>query len=131
MLGNEWNLFLKNLASDELDGYNYSPQTPCDRPIDALTEQQLDEKVLSVNAHSQQFHHKAGEYSCQDHLNIYQYPGSPAPSQLSNPNPLETWNYSDSVGPPVVQYVYVGPDVLTNDVTHVSVWQKLLILKRL
>ncbi len=102
MLGNEWNLFLKNVASDELDGYNYSPQTPCDRPINALTEQQLDEKVQSVNAHTQQFHHKAGEYSCQDHLNIYQYQGSPAPSQLSNPNALETQNYSDSVGPPVV-----------------------------
>ena len=77
--------------------------------------------MRSVNAHSQQFHHKAGEYSCQDHRNIYQYSGSPAPSQLSNPNPLETQNYSDSLGPPVVQYVDVGPDVLTNDVTHVSV----------
>ena len=121
MLGNEWNLFLKNLTSDELDRYNYSHQTARDRPIVAITEQQLDEKVRSVNAHSQQFHHKAGEYSCQDHLNIYQYPGSPAPSQLSNPNPLETRNYSDSVGSPVVPYVYVGPDVLTNDVTHVSV----------
>jgi hypothetical protein len=35
--------------------------------------------------------------------------------------PLETRNYSDSVVAPVVQYVYVGTDVLTNDVTHVSV----------
>ena len=37
MLGNEWNLFLKNLASNELDVYNDSHQTSRDSPLIAIT----------------------------------------------------------------------------------------------
>ena len=91
--------------------------------------------MKSINTHSQQFHHNADKYSCQDHLNIYQYLGSPPPSHLSNTNAQDSEDSSESVGidvdsddnvslfsnSSVIQYVYVGHDLLTNDVTHVSV----------
>ena len=136
MLGNEWNLLLRNLECDEQDVYNDSEQTSRDPPIIGITKGQLYDKMTRKNTHSQQFHPKADKYSCKEHLNIiHQYSKSPSPSQLSGTNNQESHDSTESVGINVksddnislfsnlsfIHYVYVGHDLLTNDVTHVSV----------
>ena len=99
LLGNEWNLLLRNLECDERDVHNVSHQTSRDPPIIAITKEQLYDKMTSVNAHSQQFHPKADEYSCKEHLNIiHQYLRSSSLSQLSIPNNQESHKLSESVG---------------------------------
>ena len=45
MLGNEWNLLLRNLECDEQDVYNDSEQTSRDPPIIGITKGQLYDKM--------------------------------------------------------------------------------------
>ncbi len=52
MLWNEWSSLHRKLECDERDIYNDSHQTSRDPLIIAITKQQLNDKMKSVNAHS-------------------------------------------------------------------------------